>query len=73
VPRRLLVPTWRSSLVATPQLKSISQVCSSTPDLDVELLREGVDAADTHAVQTARNLVVGRIELAPALSLVRTT
>ena len=34
------------------------------PDLDVELLRERVDAADADAVQAARDLVVRRVELA---------
>ena len=34
------------------------------PDLDVELLRERVDAGDADAVQAARDLVVGGVELA---------
>ncbi len=34
------------------------------PDLDVELLRERVDAADADAVQAAGDLVVGGVELA---------
>ncbi len=34
------------------------------PDLDVELFAQRVHAAHAHAVQTARNLVVRRIELA---------
>ncbi len=34
------------------------------PDLDVELLREGVDAGDADAVEAAGDLVVGGVELA---------
>src|SRR5579872_7480908 len=39
------------------------------PNLDVELLAERVDAADTDAVQAARNLVGGGIELAASMEL----
>ena len=40
-----------------------------SPDLDVQLLRESVDAAYAHAVQTAGDLVVGSIELAAGVQL----
>jgi hypothetical protein len=39
------------------------------PDLDIELLRERVDAGDADAVQTAGDLVVARIELAAGVQL----
>ncbi len=39
------------------------------PDLDVELLREGVDATDADAVEAAGDLVVGGIEFAAGMEL----
>jgi hypothetical protein len=39
------------------------------PDLDVELLRERVDATDAHAVQAAGDLVGGGVELAAGVEL----
>jgi hypothetical protein len=37
------------------------------PDLDIELFAQSVDAADADAMQTARDLVVRRIELAACM------
>jgi hypothetical protein len=39
------------------------------PDLDVELLRERVDAAHAHAVQAAGDFVGGSVELAAGVQL----
>jgi hypothetical protein len=69
VPRRLLVPAWRSSLVGSPQLKVHLPGVAVAPDLDVELLRERVDAAHAHAVQAAGDLVGGGVELAAGVQL----
>ena len=39
------------------------------PDLDIELLRERVDATDAHAVQSAGDFVGGGVELAAGMQL----
>ena len=39
------------------------------PDLDVEFFAERVHAGDANAVESARDLVVGGIELAPGMQL----
>src|ERR1035441_6482866 len=40
---------------------------SVAPDLDVELLRERVDATDAHAVQAAGDLIGGGVEFAASV------
>jgi hypothetical protein len=69
VPRRLLVPAWRSSLVGIAATEVHLPGVAVAPDLDVELLRERVDAAHAHAVQAAGDLVGGGVELAAGVQL----
>ena len=69
MPRRLLVPAWRSSLVGSAAAEVHLPGVAVAPDLDVEFLAERVDAADADAVETAGDLVVGGIELAAGVEL----
>ena len=69
VPRLLLVPAWRSSLIGRPQLKSISQVWPSRQISTLNSCAERVDAAHAHAVQAAGNLVGGGVEFAAGMQL----
>ena len=69
MPRRLLVPAWRSSLVGIAATEVHLPGVAVAPDLHVELLRERVDATHAHAVQTAGDFVGGGVELAAGMEL----
>ncbi len=69
VPRLLLVPAWRSSLVGIAATEVHLPGVAVAPDLDVELLRERVNAADADAVQAAGDFVGGGVEFAAGMKL----
>ena len=69
VPRLLLVPALRSSLVGMAAAEIHLPGVAIAPDLDIEFLAERVDAAYADAVQAAGDFVGGGIELAAGMEL----
>ncbi len=68
-PALLGVPVWRSLETGMPLAVLLLVGVPVFPDLDVELFAERVHAGNTDAVQSARDLVGGRVELAAGVQL----
>ena len=69
MPRRLLVPSLAQLAVGIAATEVHLPGVAVAPDLDVELLRERVDATDANAMQAAGDLVGGGVELAAGMEL----
>ena len=69
VPRFCVLPISARRAVGLTALVALQVDLAVAPDLELEVLRQGVDDRDSDAVQTARDLVGVLVELAAGVKL----